>query len=111
MTGAKVRAASASASDSECAPQPWSDDTTRPSSGAYAFAQAPKKRPSSPLSGTKKPQLTQCAGAACANGDRGPCSLVYQRCDAPSRPIADGTRDRPGEGSSPGSPGPRSSSS
>src|SRR3954447_19483128 len=27
---------------SECAPQPWSTDTTRPSSGAYSLEQAPK---------------------------------------------------------------------
>src|SRR5215475_3988750 len=87
MTGATVRAASASARDSECASQPWSDDTTRPSSGAYAFAQAPKKRPSSPLSGTKKPQLTHCAGAACASGDRGPCSLVHQRARPAGTPV------------------------
>ena len=44
-------------------------------------------------------------------GDRGPCSLVYQRSDAPSRPMADSTRDRPGAGSSPGSAGPASASS
>src|SRR5437899_1287780 len=111
MTGATALAATASAMASECAPQPWSDDTTRPSSGAYAFAQAPKKRPSSPLSETKKPQLAQCAGAACAMGDRGPCSPVYQRSDANSRPMADSTRDRPGAGSSPGSAGPASASS
>src|ERR1700749_3786191 len=111
MTGTAVLAATASAMASECAPQPWSADTTRPSSGAYAFAQAPKKRPSSPLSGRKKPQLAQCAGAACAMGDRGPCSLVYQRSDAPSRPMADSTRDRPGAGSSPGSAGPASAAS
>src|SRR5260370_5668824 len=96
--------------DSEWAPQPWSAETTRPSSGAYALAQAPNTRPSPPLSGTKKPQLTQCAGAACASGVLGPCSLSYQRSDAPSRPMADSTRDRPGAGSSPGSPGPASGS-
>ena len=88
--------------DSEWAPQPWSAETTRPSSGAYAFAQAPNSRPSSPLSGTKNPQLTQCAGAAWASGVRGPCSLAYQRSAAPSRPTADRTRDRPGAGSSAG---------
>src|ERR1700689_1634141 len=94
MTGKTARAI-VSAAASECAPQPWSADTTRPSSGAYAFAQAPKTSPSSPLNGTKKPQLRQCAGAACASGDRGPCSLAYQREAAPSRPIAESTRDRP----------------
>src|SRR5207247_2561725 len=95
MTGVTARAAAASAMASECAPQPWSADTTRPSSGAYAFAQAPKKRPSSPLSGREKPQLTHCAGAACAMGDRGPCSLASQRSDAPSAALAASTRDRP----------------
>src|ERR1700734_4028871 len=109
MTG--VRAAADSATiDSECAPQPWSAETTPPSSGAYAFAQAPNSRPSSPLSGTKKPQLMQCAGAAFASGVRGPCSLSYQRSAAPSRPMADSTRVRPGAGSSDGSAGPASGS-
>src|SRR6266851_8107045 len=110
MTGAIARAFASAATASEWAPQPWSADTTRPSSGAYAFAQAPKSRPSSPLSGTKKPQLTQWAGAACASGVRGPCSLVYQRSDALSRPMTDSTRDRPGAGSSAGSAGPSSAS-
>src|SRR5260370_5072362 len=110
MTGAVARAATVSAMDSEWAPQPWSADTTRPSSGAYAFAQAPKRRPSAPLSGTKNPQVPHCAGGAWGGGVLGPCSLVYQRSDALSRPMADSIRDRPGAGSSLGSPGPASGS-
>src|SRR5271169_7005447 len=102
MTGERARADACQMTDSEWAPQPWSAETTRPSSGAYAFAQAPNSRPSSPLSGTKKPQLTHCAGAAWASGVRGPCSLEYQRAEALSRPTADSTRERPGAGSSAG---------
>ena len=98
MTGEMDRPAACQMTDSEWAPQPWSAETTRPSSGAYALAQAPNSRPSSPLSGTKNPQLTQCAGAAWASGVRGPCSLAYQRSAALSRP--DGRQDArpPGRG-------------
>src|ERR1700760_4700634 len=69
MTGAVERAVACPMTDSEWAPQPWSAETTRPSSGAYALTQAPNRRPSWPLSGTKNPQLRQCAGAALARGD------------------------------------------
>src|SRR6266853_4049172 len=77
--------------DSECAPQPWSTETTLPSSGAYSFAHTPKTRPSGPFSLTKNPQVTQLAGAELASGESGPCSLVYHRSAASSRPVADRT--------------------
>src|SRR6266700_3535702 len=83
---------------SECAPQPWSSDTTLPSSGAYSFAQTPKTRPSGLPSRTRKPQVAHGAGAACASGVRGPCSLAYQRTAVASRPIAESTRARAGAG-------------
>src|SRR6266700_2194493 len=83
---------------SECAPQPWSSDTTLPSSGAYSFAQTPKTRPSGLPSRTRNPQVAQGAGAACASGVRGPCSLAYQRTAVASRPIAESTRARAGAG-------------
>src|ERR1700743_2218741 len=110
MTGVRATATSLII-DSECAPQRWPAETTRPSSGAYVLAQAPKSRPSSPLSGTKKPQLTQLAGAAFASGVRGPCSLLYQRSVVASRAMADSPRDRPGADSSDGSAGPEACSS
>src|SRR5258706_10593126 len=93
MLGATVPAATALtlAAPSECAPQPWSTETTLPSSGAYSFAHTPKTRPSGPLSLTKNPQVTQLAGAELASGESGPCSLVYHRSAASSRPVADRT--------------------
>ncbi len=109
MTGERGRADACQPTDSEWAPQPWSAETTPPSSGAYAFAQAPNSRPSSPLSGTKKPQLTHCAGAAWASAVRGPWSLAYQRSEALSRPMADSTRERPDAASSAASAGSSSS--
>src|SRR5712692_1374232 len=71
---------------SECAPQPWSTETTLPSSGAYSFAQTPNTRPSGPLSLTMKPQVRHLARA-----DLGPCSPEYHRPAASSRPTADST--------------------
>src|SRR5258708_33912949 len=93
MLGATVPASTALtlAAPSECAPQPWSTETTLPSSGAYSFAHIPKTRPSGPLSLTKNPQVTQLAGAELASGESGPCSLVYHRSPASSRPAADST--------------------
>src|SRR5215469_7900984 len=111
MTGEAVCAAAPSPTDSEWAPQPWSAETTRPSSGANALPQAPNSRPRPPLSGTKNPQLTHFAGAACDSGVRGPWSVSYHRSAVSSRPYADSTRARPGAGSSDGSPGPASASS
>ena len=72
---------------SECSPQPWSSETTRPSSGLHLFAHTPNKRSSSPLSGTKKPQVEHRLPSAVlvlsAFGPRGPS---YQRLAACARP-------------------------
>src|SRR3954451_14353191 len=64
---------------SEWAPQPWSTETTCPSSGASSWAQAPKACRSAPASGTKKPQDAHDDGAARAIGASGPRSPAYQR--------------------------------
>src|SRR5271165_5819998 len=96
MTGDTAPNAPRPATASECAPQPWSSETTRPSSGANSLAQAPKTRPSGPANGVRKPQVTHGPGAARASGVPGPCSLEYHRAAVRSRPIADSTRDLPG---------------
>src|SRR5580704_12427612 len=94
MTGALAPPGRADTA-SECAPQPWSSETTRPSSGANSFAQTPKTRPSGPASGVRNPHVMHGPGAARASGVLGPCSLEYQRAAVVSRPMADRTRDRP----------------
>src|SRR5258708_37119932 len=93
MLGATVPASTALtlAAPSECAAPAWSTETSLPSSGAYSFAHTPKTRPSGALSLTKNPQVTQLAGAELASGESGPCSLVYHRSAASSRPVADRT--------------------
>src|SRR5215469_5825898 len=91
MTGAIAPVPAGANSASECAPQPWSSETTRPSSGAYSLAHTPKTRPSGPESGTRKPQVTHGPGAARASGVPGPCSLEYHLIAVVSRPIADRT--------------------
>src|ERR1700739_2450155 len=91
MTGAPPRVPAGVKCASECAPQPWSSETTRPSSGAYSLAHTPKTRPSGPASGTRKPHVTHGPGAARASGVPGPCSLEYHLIAASSRPMADRT--------------------
>src|SRR5699024_7176212 len=49
---------------SECAPQPWSRETTLPSSGDHSFAHTPNSCPNDPASGTTNPQLAQEEPAA-----------------------------------------------
>src|SRR5258708_14659914 len=95
MTGDTTPYPPGAVAASECAPQPWSSDTTRPSSGANSFAQTPNTRPSGPASGVRKPQVTQGPGADRASGVPGPCSLEYHRTAVRSRPIADSTLARP----------------
>ena len=72
---------------SECSPQPWSKETTRPSSGLHLLAHTPNIRSSSPASGTKKPQVEHRLPSAVlvlnALGPRGPS---YQRLAACARP-------------------------
>ena len=80
---------------SEWAPQPWSRETTRPSSLAYSLAQTPNIVASGPVRRTRKPQPTQRPGADWASGQSGPCSPAYHRSAAASRPSTDSTRDRP----------------
>src|ERR1700733_4628756 len=99
MTGEAAPGATPGVAASECAPQPWSSDTTRPSSGANSFAQTPNPRPSGPSRRTRKPQVIHGPGAACARGLRGPCSPEYQRSAVSSRPMADNTLERLGPGS------------
>src|ERR1700729_1619186 len=99
MTGEAAPGATPGVAASECAPQPWSSDTTRPSSGANSFAQTPNTRPSGPSRRTRKPQVIHGPGAACARGLRGPCSPEYQRSAVSSRPMADNTLERLGPGS------------
>src|SRR5216684_3731414 len=71
MTGRSGWSTPGGNTDSECAPHPWSRDTTRPSSGAYAFAHTPNTRPSGPPSRTRNPQVMHGPGAACARGHLG----------------------------------------
>src|SRR5580698_8281685 len=98
MTGAIIPKPGSAVTASECAPQPWSRETTRPSSGAYSFAHTPNTRPSGPDSDVRNPQVTHGPGAARASGVPGPCSLEYQRRAVVSRPMADSTRALPGRG-------------
>jgi hypothetical protein len=64
---------------SECAPHPWSTETTRASSGEIAFAHTPNDERSEPAIGKKNAHEEHGFGAACAIGDCGPRSLSYQR--------------------------------
>ena len=57
---------SALISASEWAPQPWSTETTRASSGEIAFEQTPKAVRKEPAIGIKKPQDKHGLGADCA---------------------------------------------
>ena len=84
----------ASASVSECAPQPWSRLTTVPSSGDHSLAQTPKTVPSEPCSGTRNPQLPHAAAEASEPALVGPCGPRYQRSAASSRPCGESTRTR-----------------
>src|SRR5699024_12265578 len=59
---------------SEWAPQPWSRETTLPSSGDHWLAQTPNKFPSDPASGITNPQVAQGAPAALAPGEIGRAS-------------------------------------
>ena len=61
---------------SECAPQPWSKVTTRPSSLASPLAQTPKVSLSGPAMRTRKPQEWQWCGAAWAIGGLGAAAAV-----------------------------------
>jgi len=62
-----------------CAPQPWSTETTRASSGAIAFAHTPKDARKDPAIGKKNPHVWQGFGALCAIAAVGPRSPAYQR--------------------------------
>src|SRR5271166_1696370 len=95
MTGDRAPYPPGAVAASECAPQPWSSDTTRPSSGANSFAQTPNTRPSGPARGVMKPHVTHGPGAARASGVPGPCSLEYHLAAVRSRPMADRTLDLP----------------
>src|SRR5215472_16725053 len=107
MTGAIAPVRVGANRASECAPQPWSSETTRPSSGAYSLAHTPKTRPSGPASGTRKPHVTHGPGAARASGVPGPCSLEYHLTAVLSRPMADRTLvRRPGVAPAASSPAP-----
>ena len=48
---------------SEWAPQPWSRETTLPSSAAHSLAHTPKMARRAPAMGRKKPQVEQVAWA------------------------------------------------
>src|ERR1700758_4924918 len=106
MTGATPPVPAGAKSASECAPQPWSSETTRPSSGAYSLAHTPKTRPSGPARGARKPHVTHGPGAARANGVPGPCSLEYHLTAAVSRPMADRTLVRRPGVAPPAAPSP-----
>ena len=80
---------------SEWAPQPWSNDTTRPSSLASPLAQTPNSSESGPAMRTRKPQVVQLSGAERASGASGPPSPSYHRCAASSRPSERSVRTRP----------------
>jgi hypothetical protein len=84
-----------SATVSECAPQPYSTATTRPSAAANSLAHTPKAACNEPPSATKNPQVPQCAGACLAIGLSGPKSLSCHRSAATSRPCRDSTCSRP----------------
>src|SRR5690625_8011704 len=53
-----------SVSVSECAPHPWSIETTLPSEGDHSLVQAPKTPRSEPAKGVKNPQVPQARLAA-----------------------------------------------
>ncbi|GAA3229763.1 hypothetical protein GCM10020256_43030 [Streptomyces thermocoprophilus] len=78
---------------SECPPQPYARETTRPSAGENSLAHTPKACPREPPIGTRKPQLTQAAGAACAIGVFAP-KASSQRSAATWRPYRERTRAR-----------------
>ena len=54
---------------SECAPQPWSKETTRPSSLASPLAHTPNVSDSGPAIRTRKPQVEHGSGADWASGE------------------------------------------
>jgi hypothetical protein len=54
---------SISITTSECAPQPYSTETTWPSALEITLAHTPKPARNEPASGTKNAQVPQCAGA------------------------------------------------
>ena len=99
-SGAGQSVGGASASVSECAPQPWSTLTTVPSSGDHSLAQTPNTVPSEPCSGTRNPQLPHAAADASEPALVGPCEPRYQRSAASSRPCGDSTRTRASASSS-----------
>ncbi len=70
---------------SECPPHPYDSDTTCPSAGPNSFAQTPNACPREPPIGTRKPQVTQDAGAAWAIGVLAPWDSS-QRSAAVCRP-------------------------
>src|SRR5699024_607863 len=80
---------------SECAPQPWSRETTLPSSGDHSLAHTPNSWPSDPASGTTNPQLAQEAPAARDPAVSGPREPSYHRVAASSRALRFITRSRP----------------
>ena len=61
---------------SECAPQPWSQETTRPSSLACALAHTPNTCDSGPASRTRNPQDAQRRGGRLRQRRLGPVAAV-----------------------------------
>ena len=80
---------------SEWAPQPWSSETTRPSSLALPLAQTPNISDSGPAIRTRKPQVVHVSGAACASGDSGRRRRRTTARAARSRPSGESVRTRP----------------
>ena len=64
---------------SECAPHPWSTETTFASSGEIAFAHTPNALRNEPAIGKKNPHEPHGFGASFAIGAFGPRSPSYQR--------------------------------
>ena len=87
---------------SEWAPQPWSNDTTRPSSLALPLAHTPNISDSGPASRTRKPQVRarwRVPPARAARPAR--CRRRTTAAAAWSRPSSDRTRTRPSPSSRP----------
>src|SRR5882762_315234 len=80
---------------SECAPQPYSTLTTRPSVPATSLPHTPNPARRDPANGSRNPQVPQGAGALRAIAVSGPPSPSYQRAAASSRPSRESTRSRP----------------
>ncbi len=94
VSGAGQSLGCGSTSVSECAPQPWSRLTTRPSSGDHSLAQTPNSWPSEPCSGMRNAQVVQAAAADTAPAAVGPCEPRYQRSAVSASPWGDSTRVR-----------------